>query len=130
MATGSTTFEELLARPAWRVPVSADELLAPNLDTALRLALHLTDVESSPGLHEWRRARRHLGDPITATKLGWRPRAPHLPPPEVVLEPRAGDPRREPSVAPPGWICQPACEGLWAVTGGRDPGLSCRSSLG
>ncbi len=59
-----------------------------------------------------------LGDPTTAGRLGWEVRPPGLPAPEIVLEPRAGDPRREPWIAPPGWVPRPGCEGLWHE-GGR-----------
>lgn len=58
-----------------------------------------------------------LGDPTTAGRLGWDPRPADLPAPEIVLEPRAGDPRREPWVAPPGWVPRPGCEELWHEPG-------------
>ncbi len=61
-----------------------------------------------------------LGDPITAERLGWGPRPSGLPAPEIVLEPRSGDPRREPWVAPPGWTPQPECEGLWGRAAGGE----------
>ncbi len=38
-----------------------------------------------------------------AERLGWAERPASAPPPEIVLRPRAGDPRREPWIAPPGW---------------------------
>ena len=43
------------------------------------------------------------GAPEIAERLGWERRAARLPRPEVVLQPRKGDPRREPWIAPPGW---------------------------
>lgn len=58
-----------------------------------------------------------LGDPITAGRLGWEVRPAGVPPPEIVLEPRTGDPRREPWIAPPGWVPRPGCEGLWHEAG-------------
>jgi hypothetical protein len=39
----------------------------------------------------------------TAERLDWPLRRPSLPDPEIVLRPRAGDPRREPWIAPPSW---------------------------
>jgi len=39
-----------------------------------------------------------------AERLGWGPRPVAAPPPEIVLRPRAGDARREPWIAPPGWL--------------------------
>lgn len=58
-----------------------------------------------------------LADPVTASRLGWEARPGSLPAPEIVLEPRTGDPRREPWVAPPGWVPRPGCEGLWHEPG-------------
>ena len=43
-----------------------------------------------------------VGDAATAEKLGWGPRRRSRPDPEIVLQPRRGDPRREPWIAP-GW---------------------------
>jgi len=43
------------------------------------------------------------GAPETAERLGWPRRAARAPHPEIVLQPRDGDPRREPWIAPPGW---------------------------
>jgi hypothetical protein len=42
-------------------------------------------------------------DRETAERLGWGPRRRSLGDPEIVLAPRAGDPRREPWIAPP-WL--------------------------
>jgi hypothetical protein len=43
-----------------------------------------------------------LDDAATAERLGWGPRRRSRPEPEIVLQPRKGDPRREPWIAP-GW---------------------------
>ncbi len=43
-----------------------------------------------------------VDDPATADRLGWTRRRRSLPDPEILLRPRAGNPRREPWVAP-GW---------------------------
>jgi hypothetical protein len=45
-----------------------------------------------------------LDDPATADSLGWATRRRSAPEPELVLRPREGDPRREPWIAPPGWV--------------------------
>ena len=58
-----------------------------------------------------------LGDPVTARRLGWEPRSNELPQPEIVLEPRSGDPRREPWIAPPGWTARSGCAALWHAPG-------------
>lgn len=52
-------------------------------------------------------------DPATAEALGWALRRSSRPGPEVVLRPRAGDPRREPWIAPPGWLPEPGAAALW-----------------
>lgn len=53
--------------------------------------------------------------PQTAERLGWPVRPAALPNPEIVLEAREGDPRREPWIAPPEW--QPWREGAVAAAG-------------
>lgn len=54
MAMGQTTLAELVSQSGWRVPATADELAAGDLDTAIRLALHLARIEAPADLREWR----------------------------------------------------------------------------
>lgn len=54
MALGQTTLEEFLARHVGRVGFAGENVVTPNLDTALRLALHLADVPPPPDLDGWR----------------------------------------------------------------------------
>ncbi|MEW6337115.1 MAG: hypothetical protein ACOY3Y_02930 [Acidobacteriota bacterium] len=53
------------------------------------------------------------GDRAMAERLGWARRRRSDPDPDVVLEPRAGDGRAEPWIAPPGWRPFPGPEALW-----------------
>jgi hypothetical protein len=57
-----------------------------------------------------------VGDAVTAERLEWAPRRRSRTAPEILLQPRHGDPRREPWIAP-GWV-DPAA-GLEAVRGQR-----------
>ncbi len=53
---GQITLGELVSRRGWRVSTPAEELEAANLDTALRLALHLAGVDPPADLQPWRQA--------------------------------------------------------------------------
>jgi hypothetical protein len=55
-----------------------------------------------------------------AERLGWAERPAQAPPPEIILRPRAGDPRREPWIAPPGWRPWRAGAGPAAPGGAAD----------
>jgi hypothetical protein len=52
-------------------------------------------------------------DRSTADRLGWPRRRRSLLPPELLLQPRGGDPTREPWIAPPGWRPAPGASALW-----------------
>ncbi|MBN2490915.1 MAG: hypothetical protein JXQ29_08705 [Planctomycetes bacterium] len=52
-------------------------------------------------------------DADTASRLGWPRRRPSLPEPQRILHRRAGDPRREPWIAPPAWSPAPGPAALW-----------------
>ncbi len=56
MAMGQMTLVELVSQDGWQVSMTAEELVAADLDTALRLALHLARVESPGGQQPWRQA--------------------------------------------------------------------------
>lgn len=62
-----------------------------------------------------------VGDASTAQLLGWRARRRSRPDPELLLRPRAGDPCREPWIAPPSWCAAPGAEPLWRGRSGRGP---------
>jgi len=60
-----------------------------------------------------------VGDAVTAERLGWRVRRCSRPDPELLLRPRAGDPRFEPWIAPPWWRSGAGPEPLWRRGSGR-----------
>lgn len=57
------------------------------------------------------------GDRETADRLGWPRRRRSDGDPDIVLEPRTGDGRAEPWIAPPGWRTGPGLAALWRRPG-------------
>ena len=56
MAMGQTTLAELVSRNGWQLEAAGEDLAVADLDTALRLALHLAQVAAPGELQKWRQA--------------------------------------------------------------------------